>query len=278
MNPMFMTYMTNGGHGGGGPHGSGRGGRAGSGRGGPGRGGPGRGGPGGWNQGGPPPWAAGWKGSPFAGFGFPFGQPRGRAGRGDVRAAVLVLLAEQPRHGYEIITEVVERSDGRWQPSPGSVYPVLKKLAVEGLVRAETDGDRRVFELTDAGRAYVEEHADELGEPWAEFSGPPEAVMELVDAARQAAVALWQVVQTGNDQHIADATAVLVETKRSLYRVLAGDALEADTDDPFIRDAGAEEQKSAEDEAFAEDGAPDASTTDDQAAADDAMRNDAYDE
>ena len=272
MNPMFMTYMTNGGHGGGGPHRSGHGGRGGPGRGGgAGRGEYGRGGPGGWNPGGPPPWAAGWKGSPFAGFGFPFGQPRGRAGRGDVRAAVLVLLAEQPRHGYEIITEVVERSDGRWQPSPGSVYPVLKKLAVEGLVRAETDGDRRVFELTDAGRDYVEEHADELGEPWTEFSGPPEAVMELVDAARQAAVALWQVVQTGNDQHVADATAVLVETKRSLYRVLAGDALEDDTDDPFVRDAMAEEQKSVEDEAFADEGAA-------QAEADDAMRNDAYDE
>ncbi len=269
MNPLFMTYMTHSGHGGG-PHRSGRGGpgRSGSGRGGP-------GGQGGWNPGGPPPWAAGWRGSPFSGFGFPFGQPRGRAGRGDVRAAVLVLLAEQPRHGYEIITEVVERSDGRWQPSPGSVYPVLKKLATEGLVRAETDGDRRVFQLTDAGRDYVEEHADELGEPWAEFSGPPEAVMQLVDAARQAAGALWQVVQTGDDQNIADATAVLMETKRSLYRVLAGDALEDDTDDPFVREAVAEEQKAAEDEAFADDSPDEEGET---APAEDTARNDAYDE
>jgi DNA-binding PadR family transcriptional regulator len=233
MYPLVMAAMTHSGHG---PR-SGRGGGRPHGRGGP---------------GGPPSWASGWRGAPFSGFGFPFGPPRGRAGRGDVRAAVLVLLAEQPRHGYEIITEVVERSGGRWQPSPGSVYPVLKRLATDGLVRAETDGDRRVFELTDAGRAYVDEHADELGEPWAEVSGPPEAVMELVDAARQAAGALWQVVQTGNDDQIAGATAVLTEAKRSLYRVLAGDALDDDTEDPFVRDAVAEEQRSAEDEAFSD--------------------------
>lgn len=236
MNPLFMTYMTHGGrgHGGHGPGGhKGRG--------------------GGQRSSGAPPWAAGWRGTPFSGFGFPFGPPRGRAGRGDVRAAVIVLLAEQPRHGYEIITEVVERSEGRWQLSPGSVYPVLKRLATEGLVRAETDGERRVFELTEAGRRYYDEHADELGEPWAEFSGPSDAVMALFDAARQAAGALWQVVQSGDETQVADATAVLVETKRSLYRVLAGDALDDETDDPFVREAVAEEQRKAEDEAFADD-------------------------
>ena len=223
MNPMFMTYMTHGGHGG---HGGGR--RRG-------------------RPGGPPPWAAGWRGAPFGNLGFPFAGPRGRAGRGDVRAAVLLLLAEQPRHGYEIITELVERSEGRWQPSPGSVYPVLKRLAAEGLVKAETDGERRVFELTEAGREFVEENAEELGEPWAEIGSAPEATMELLDAARQAAGALWQVSQTGNDEQIAAATDVLTETKRALYRVLAGDALDDESADPFVQEAVAEE--SDEDEA-----------------------------
>ncbi len=223
MNPMFMSYMTHPGHGEhGGRRGSGRGGRGG-------------------RPGGMPPWATGWRGGPFGAFGMPFGNPRGRAGRGDVRAAVLLLLAEQPRHGYEIITEVVERSEGRWQPSPGSVYPVLKRLAAEGLVRAETDGDRRVFELTDAGREFVEDHADDLGEPWAEIGTPPEATMELLDAARQAAGALWQVAQTGNEQQIAAAAEVLAETKRALYRVLAGDALDDESSDPFVRDAMSEQ-------------------------------------
>lgn len=196
-----------------------------------------------------PPWATGWRGSPFGQWGFPFGGPRGRAGRGDVRAAVLLLLAEQPRHGYEIITELVERSEGRWQPSPGSVYPVLKRLAEEGLVRAEKVGDRRVFQLTKAGQRYVDEHADEWGEPWADIGGAPEASLELLDAARQAAGALWQVVQSGDSDQIAAATDVLVETKRSLYMVLAGEATDDESEDPFIRDAIAEQGSDEEAEA-----------------------------
>lgn len=193
----------------------------------------------GW-QGGTPPWGQGWKGAPFGTWNFPFGNPRGRAARGDVRAAVLLLLAEQPRHGYDIITELVERSEGRWQPSPGSVYPVLKRLAAEGLVRSQTEGERRVFELTDAGRAYVEEHADELGEPWADIGGAPESTMELIDAARQAAGALWQVAQTGDPDQLASAAEVLTETRRQLYRILAGDALDDESSDPFVRDAMSE--------------------------------------
>jgi len=196
-------------------------------------GGPGRGRS--WT--GPPPWASGFKGGPFGPWGFGFGSPRGRAARGDVRAAVLLLLAEQPRHGYDIITELVERSEGRWQPSPGSVYPVLKRLAADGLVTATTEGERRVFELTAAGRRYVEEHRAELGEPWAEVGGFPESTLEMVDAARQAATALWQVAQTGDPGQIAAATEVLVETRRRLYRVLAGEALDDESDDPFVRDA-----------------------------------------
>src|SRR5215213_10877443 len=88
--------------------------------------------------------------------GFPgFGPPRGpRARRGDVRAALLVLLAEEPRNGYQLIQELSERSGGMWQPSPGAVYPALSQLEDEGLVRSvETDG-RRSFRLTDEGSRY----------------------------------------------------------------------------------------------------------------------------
>src|SRR5690606_30830681 len=60
-----------------------------------------------------------------------------RMGRGDVRAAVLALLAERPMHGYQIIQEIDERSGGAWKPSPGSVYPTLQLLADEGLITAE---------------------------------------------------------------------------------------------------------------------------------------------
>ena len=96
-----------------------------------------------------PEFAAGFGGP--GGFGQGFGPGR-RAARGDVRAAILVLLAEKPSHGYQIIQELERRSEGAWRASPGSVYPTLQQLEDEGLVRAvEADGGRRVFELTDTG-------------------------------------------------------------------------------------------------------------------------------
>ena len=97
------------------------------------------------------------RGGPFGGppFGGPFGGGRGRRRRGDVRAAVLILLAEEPRNGYQLMQTIEERSDGRWRPSPGSVYPTLAQLEDEGLIRGiERDGTK-LFELTDAGREQV---------------------------------------------------------------------------------------------------------------------------
>src|SRR3954454_23791642 len=108
---------------------------------------------------GPPPFGP-WGGGP--GFG-----RRRRMRRGDVRAALLVLLAEEPRNGYGLMQEIEERSEGEWRPSPGSVYPALALLEDEGLVRAEPEASARPFTLPDEGRAHVEEHRDELGEPWA---------------------------------------------------------------------------------------------------------------
>ena len=74
---------------------------------------------------------------------------RTRAGRGDIRAAILALLAEAPKHGYQIIREIAERSEGAWTPSPGSVYPTLQQLTDEGLVRSDETEGKRVYELTD---------------------------------------------------------------------------------------------------------------------------------
>lgn len=190
MNPLSMPSTADGHHGRRGERGSGTGPRSGRGR------------------GGPPPWAM-------------LGGPRGRAGRGEVRAAVLLLLAERPRHGYEMISEIADRSDGRWQPSPGSVYPALKRLAAEGLVAAEREGDRRVFDLTPRGRAYVEKNSDDLGEPWTQTDERSDGAAQMFDAARQTAAALWQIGQSGTDHQISAATAVLHDTKRALYRLLA---------------------------------------------------------
>src|SRR5271167_4922956 len=94
----------------------------------------------------------------WGGFGGPRG-PRGRgrkARRGDIRTAALLLLAEEPRNGYQIMQEVSERSDGVWRPSPGSVYPALQQLEDEGLIRSDEIDGRKLFRLTDEGRAQVE--------------------------------------------------------------------------------------------------------------------------
>lgn len=160
-------------------------------------------------------------GMPFGGG--PFGRPR-RMRRGDVRAALLLLLAEEPRNGYGLIREIEARSDGVWRPSPGSVYPALAQLEDEGLVRSEErDGGKR-FTLTDAGREHVEAHRDELGEPWATATaGVDEGALELRDLVWQTAAAAQQVAHAGNARQIARARQVLADTRRSLYRILAED-------------------------------------------------------
>src|SRR5271167_4854076 len=91
-----------------------------------------RGGP----QFGPGPW-----------FGHPFGGGRGRKRRGDVRIALLLLISEEPRNGYQLMQAIEERSGGRWRPSPGSVYPALAQLEDEGLIHATERDGARVFEI-----------------------------------------------------------------------------------------------------------------------------------
>lgn len=163
-------------------------------------------------------------GPPFGGRGGPFGRRGRRMQRGDVRAAILVLLDEEPRNGYGLMQEIEQRSDGAWRPSPGSVYPALSQLEDEGLIRAETRDGRKLFALTDAGRRHVEEHREELGAPWEAASGGlGEHVVELRDLLWQVGTAAMQVVQAGDEQQVARAREVLTEARRSLYRILAGD-------------------------------------------------------
>src|SRR3954451_16812404 len=85
-----------------------------------------------------------WKGGPMGGSGWgPHRRGRGRARRGDVRLALLRLLAEEPRNGYQLMQAIEERSEARWRPSPGSVYPTLAQLEDEGLIRSvEIEGGR----------------------------------------------------------------------------------------------------------------------------------------
>jgi DNA-binding PadR family transcriptional regulator len=159
---------------------------------------------------------------PF-GFGGPPGRGR-RARRGDVRAATLLLLEEEPRNGYQLMQEIEERSGGVWRPSPGSIYPALAQLEDEGLVRSDETAGRRAFQLTDEGRKYVEENREALGIPWEEAGGDvPEGVFELRKLMMQLGMATMQVAQAGDEGQTAEARQVLEDARRALYRILAGD-------------------------------------------------------
>lgn len=145
-----------------------------------------------------------------------------RAGRGEVRSAILALLAERPMHGYQIIHEIEERSGGSWKPSAGSVYPTLQLLADEGFISAEESNGRKIFSLTEAGR---EEVAGAGGSsPWAPadhsgaagFGALPKAGVELAQAAAQ-------VGRTGTPSQVQEAVKVLNDARRRLYSILAQD-------------------------------------------------------
>lgn len=170
-------------------------------------------------------WGPGWGPGPdmwFARAKFMRG-PRVR--RGDVRAAALALLAEEPRNGYQIIQEIGERSGGVWRPSPGSVYPALQQLEDEGLIQAETpEGGRRRYTLTEEGRAYVAAHPDEVSAPWDVVArSVGDDAIELRSLIGQVAMAAVQVQQVGNDAQVTQAHTILTDARRSLYRILAAD-------------------------------------------------------
>jgi DNA-binding PadR family transcriptional regulator len=180
--------------------------------------GPGRpGGPGGFGRGGP------FMGPMFGGM--PGGQGYGRrrrANRGDVRTAALLLLAEEPRNGYQIMQELEERSEGMWRPSPGSVYPALQQLEDEGLIRSEEAEGRRLYHLTDTGRAFVAERPEDQPAPWETFTdNVSDQHAETGALMRDVGMAFVQVLQAGSEAQVAEAGKVLAETRRSLYRILA---------------------------------------------------------
>jgi DNA-binding PadR family transcriptional regulator len=162
----------------------------------------------------------GMKGGPVPGA---FG-PQGRARRGDTRAAILKVLAEQPMHGYQIIQELSQRSGGVWRPSAGSIYPTLQLLADEGLIVAEESSGKKVFSLTDAGKEAVEKLA-ETDAPWdvaaafGDFSG----IFALRDAGGRLASAVMQVGQAGDKAKIEAAVEILNGARKQIYTLLAED-------------------------------------------------------
>jgi DNA-binding PadR family transcriptional regulator len=167
----------------------------------------------------------------------PRGRGRGRARRGDVRLALLRLLAEEPRNGYQLMQTIEERSGGNWRPSPGSVYPTLAQLEDEGLVRSTESDGARSFEITDAGREHLESRTDEPA-PWEQADTDEPSAKDVKAAMAGIAAAAWQVASVGDEAQLTQAIQVLAEARRSMYRILAEDAQTAD---------GADETESSDD-------------------------------
>ena len=160
-----------------------------------------------------PPFGAG---MPPHGAGF--GGPRAR--RGDIRAAVLRLLSEQPMHGYQIIQELSSRSGGAWCPSAGSVYPTLQLLADEGLIAAEETAGKKVFSLTETGTAAVAETADQPA-PWDEAAQSDTGAGGLREAVGKLMPAVFQIGKNGTPAQVAAAAEVLNDARKKLYAMLA---------------------------------------------------------
>jgi DNA-binding PadR family transcriptional regulator len=155
--------------------------------------------------------------------GGPFGHRRGGRGRtprGDVRTAVLLLLSEQPMHGYQLMQAIADRSGGRWTPSPGAIYPTISQLEDEGLVTVTADAGRRLVSLTDAGREHIETRRESWNDPFAGRSGDRPGA-DLSGLLQELHGAVRQVARSGSDEQVTAAAGVLAEARRSLYLLLA---------------------------------------------------------
>ncbi|HEY2507386.1 MAG TPA: PadR family transcriptional regulator [Streptosporangiaceae bacterium] len=195
-----------------------------------------------------PPWGGHWGGGDWSGIfsgqrawwpGPPPGRPsrpgpgKGtKASRGDVRAAILALLREGPRNGYQIMSEIEERSGGAWRPSPGAVYPALSQLADEGLITSEESAGRRAYQLTEAGREYIEENPEMARGAW-ESTQQQEAwqVPGLFAEAARLGSGIVQIAHAGLPHQVRAAERLLERTRRELYRILADDAEPAEDDE-----------------------------------------------
>jgi DNA-binding PadR family transcriptional regulator len=181
------------------------------------------------------PGRAGFPGAQHNGFGFPGGAagfggfgPRGfmppgpqRKRRGDVRIAILSLLSEQPNNGYGLIKEITERSGGTWYPSPGSIYPTLQQLVDEELIEPTGEDKRTDFQLTDAGKEWVQAHTEELATLWQGANARIKADAGLHESIAKLMGVIHQLRFAANDTQRAKAIETLDETRRALYAILA---------------------------------------------------------
>jgi len=153
------------------------------------------------------------------GRGRPWG---GRTRRGDIRTALLAVLAEAPGHGYELIQRIDDKSGGTWRPSPGSVYPTLQLLEDEGLVHATERDAKRVFEITDAGRTEAARRIEEAGgAPWAQPAGDGPNPWVLRESIGLLHLAVKQVALAGSREQVEKAVEIVTDARKKLYQLLS---------------------------------------------------------
>ena len=125
-------------------------------------------------------------------------------------------------HGYQLMQAIAERTEGRWTPSPGAVYPSLRQLEDDGLVDITKESGRKLVTITDAGRAHVEEHREEWGDPF-ETHAAGDTGPDLRQLMEQLHGAVRQVGRSGTDEQRAAAAATLTDARRTIYLILADD-------------------------------------------------------
>lgn len=151
------------------------------------------------------------------------GRRGGRMRRGDIRTALLAILVEEPGHGYDLIQRLEEKTSGAWRPSPGSVYPTLQLLEDEGLVRSVERDGKRVFEITERGRAEATERIEAAGgTPW-DNALRNDTGGDFRNAAGQLFIAAKQVRATGNPQQVERMLEILKRARKEIYTMLADD-------------------------------------------------------
>ncbi len=169
-------------------------------------------------------WGGHDRGGPFGGGGW--GDER-RTRRGDIKFILLELLAERPRHGYDLIKELELRHGGFRRPSPGSVYPTLQMLEDGGYLTSASEGGKRVYTITDEGRQLLTERTQNTasGSPWEAFSpfglGKSDDLIALRAVAGELASAVMQVARTGDSERINRVKTLLEQVRREIYTILA---------------------------------------------------------
>lgn len=166
------------------------------------------------------------------------GGPRGRMRRGDIRTALLTVLAEGPGHGYDIMRRLEDKSAGAWRPSAGSVYPTLQQLEDEGLATSSEAEGKRVYTITHAGAAEAQRRvAEGGGEPWTHGPGSGVHPGLLFRSVGALGLAGKQVVVAGTPAQLARAIEIVDDARQQIYRLLAdgaGDAPAEGDDDESV--------------------------------------------